>query len=55
MNTAGSLGGFVCSLVFGHAVKAVGSYNVPLVMVGVAVLIAAALFSRIDPTKPIEN
>jgi MFS transporter, ACS family, glucarate transporter len=51
MNTAGQLGGFVCSVVFGYAVAATGSYNTPVWGVAVLVIIAAVLFTRIDPTR----
>jgi MFS transporter, ACS family, glucarate transporter len=53
MNTAGQLGGFVCSVLFGYAVAATGSYNVPVWGVAVMVMIAAVLFTRIDPTRPL--
>ena len=51
MNTAGQLGGFVCSVLFGYIVKATGSYNVPIWGVAAMVMIAALLFTRIDPTR----
>jgi MFS family permease len=51
MNTAGQLGGFVCSVLFGYVVKATGSYNVPVWGVALMVMIAAALFAKIDPTR----
>jgi ACS family glucarate transporter-like MFS transporter len=51
MNTAGNLGGWVCTVAFGYAVKATGDYNFPLRAVAAMVLIAAILFSRIDCTK----
>jgi MFS family permease len=51
MNTAGQLGGFVCSVVFGYVVKATGSYNAPVWGVAAMVLTAAILFTRIDPTR----
>lgn len=53
MNTAGQLGGFVCSVLFGYVVKATGSYNVPVWGVAAMVMIAAFLFTRIDPTKTV--
>ena len=53
MNTAGQLGGFVCSVIFGYVVKATGSYNVPVWGVAAMVMIAAVLFTRIDPTRQI--
>ena len=51
MNTAGQFGGFVCSVLFGYVVKATGSYNVPVWGVAMMVIVAAVLFSRIDPTR----
>jgi predicted MFS family arabinose efflux permease len=51
MNTAGQLGGFVCSVLFGYAVKATGSYYVPVWGIAAMVMIAAILFTRIDPTR----
>jgi MFS transporter, ACS family, glucarate transporter len=51
MNTAGQVGGFVCSVVFGYIVKATGSYNAPLWGVAAMVATAAILFTRIDPTR----
>ena len=53
MNTAGQFGGFVCSVLYGYVVQATGSYNIPLAMVATMVLISAALFSRIDASRPI--
>jgi MFS transporter, ACS family, glucarate transporter len=53
MNTAGQFGGFVCSVIFGYVVKATGSYNVPVWGVAAMVMIAAVLFTRIDPTRQI--
>jgi nitrate/nitrite transporter NarK len=55
MNTAGQLGGFVCAVLFGYAVQATGSYNVPIWGVAAMVLIAAFLFTRIDPTRQLIN
>jgi len=55
MNTAGQLGGFVCSVLFGYAVAATGRYQVPVWMIGALVLIAAFLFTQIDPTRPIQD
>lgn len=51
MNTAGQLGGFVCSVLFGYVVTATGSYQIPLWGVAAMVMIAAVLFLRIDPTR----
>ena len=51
MNTAGQLGGFVCSVLFGYLVTAWGSYREPLWFVAASVLLGAFLFTRIDPTR----
>jgi ACS family glucarate transporter-like MFS transporter len=51
MNTAGNLGGWVCTIVFGYAVKATGNYNLPLRGVAAMVLIAAVVFSQVDCTR----
>ncbi len=53
MNTAGQLGGFVCSVLFGYVVKATNNYQQPLWIVAGMVMIAAVLFTRIDPTRPL--
>jgi ACS family glucarate transporter-like MFS transporter len=51
MNTAGQLGGFACSVLFGYVVQATGSYNAPVWIVAALVMVAAFLFTRIDPTR----
>ena len=51
MNTAGQIGGFVCSVLFGYVVAATGSYNTPLWGVAAMVFAAAVLFTRLDPTR----
>lgn len=51
MNTAGNLGGFVCSVAFGYVVTATGNYDLPLQGVAAMVLLAAGLFAFIDCTK----
>jgi nitrate/nitrite transporter NarK len=51
MNTAGNLGGFVCSVAFGYVVAATGNYNLPLQGIAAMVVLAAALFAFIDCTK----
>lgn len=55
MNTAGNLGGFVCSVAFGYVVAATGNYNLPLQGVAAMVLIAAAIFAFIDCTKGFDH
>lgn len=51
MNTAGNLGGFVCSLIFGYVVSATGNYNMPLYIIAGMLVISAVIFLFIDPTK----
>ena len=50
MNTAGQVGGVLCTLVFGYIVGASGNYELPLQIVALMVLIAAMVFSRVDCT-----
>ena len=53
MNTAGNIGGFICTVLFGYIVKSFGSYSAPLFVIAVMLMISAVLFSRIDPTRPL--
>jgi predicted MFS family arabinose efflux permease len=53
MNTAGQFGGFVCTVLFGYMVRATGSYHAPLFAIAGMLAASAALFSRIDPTRPL--
>ena len=55
MNSAGNLGGFLCSIVFGYLVKASGQYNWSVAVVGIMVMLSAVLFLRIDPDKKVES
>jgi MFS family permease len=51
MNTAGNLGGWLCTVLFGYVVAATHNYELPLRTVAAMVLVAAVLFSRIDCTQ----
>lgn len=51
MNTAGNLGGFICTVVIGYVIAATGDYDVPVQGVAVMVLISAGLFATIDCTR----
>jgi ACS family glucarate transporter-like MFS transporter len=51
MNTAGQIGSFVSSVLFGYFVKYSGSYDVPLVPMTVMLAISAALWLKIDATE----
>lgn len=55
MNTAGNLGGFICSVAFGYVVSATGNYSLPLQGVAVMVLIAAGIFALVDCTKGFDH
>lgn len=51
MNTAGQLGGFLCSVLFGYVVAATGNYHAPVWIIATMVMIAALLFTRIDASR----
>src|SRR6478609_10571406 len=50
MNSAGQLGGFLCTVLFGYLVQMSGSYHSPLWVISGMLLFSAFLFSKIDPT-----
>ncbi len=51
MNTAGQIGSFVSSVLFGYIVKSSGSYDVPLIPMTVMLTISALLWLKIDPAE----
>jgi MFS transporter, ACS family, glucarate transporter len=53
MNTAGQLGGFICTIVFGYIVGYFNDYNMPLFVIAFMLLFSAVMFSLIDPTRPL--
>jgi len=53
MNTAGQLGGFVCTIVFGYIVGYFNDYNAPLFVIAFMLLFSAVMFALIDPTRPL--
>jgi MFS family permease len=55
MNSAGNLGGFVCSILFGYIVQRSGQYSPAIITVGILVMVSAILFACIDPEKKIEH
>ncbi len=55
MNFAGQLGGLFITLLFGTIVQHTGNYNYPLFLIAGCLLVSAALWLVIDPTKPIQS
>ena len=55
MNTAGNLGGFVCTVAIGYIIAGTGDYGLPLQGVALMVLISAGLFAMIDCTKGLDH
>jgi MFS family permease len=53
MNSAGHIGGFSSSVLFGHIVTRYGSYNAPLFLISTMLFAAAFVFSRIDASRTI--
>jgi MFS family permease len=53
MNTAGQLGGFVCTVLFGYIVREFNDYDMPLFVIAAMVGVAAFLFTRIDASRPL--
>ncbi|HJQ22606.1 MAG TPA: MFS transporter [Blastocatellia bacterium] len=51
MNTIVQVGSFLSSVLFGYFVTATGSYDFPLVPMAITLVIGAALWLKIDPTK----
>lgn len=54
MNTAGNLGGLLCTVVFGYVIRATGNYNLPIFGIAAVVLISAALFSQVDCSQGLD-
>lgn len=53
MNTAGQVGGFFCTIVFGYVVGYSHDYNLPLFIIAFMLLVSAVLFTRIDSARPL--
>lgn len=53
MSTAGQAGGFACTVLFGYIVERTGSYDAPLLVIAVMVMLSALLFWRIDASREI--
>lgn len=52
-NMSGQLGGFLCTVLFGYAVRKYTYYNLPLFVIAGMVALAAFLFARIDASRPL--
>ncbi len=55
MNTAGNIGGFICTVAIGYIIAGTGNYSLPLQGVALMVLVAAGLFAMIDCTKGLDH
>jgi MFS family permease len=55
MNTAGNLGGWVCTVAFGYVVQMTGDYNLPIKVIAGMVLVAAGLFAMVDCTQGLQD
>jgi MFS transporter, ACS family, glucarate transporter len=53
MNTSAQVGAFASSLTFGYLVDRYGSYTLPFIPMALLLLVGAALWFRVDPTKPL--
>lgn len=55
MNSAGQVGGFACTALFGYLVERSGDYNRPIFVIAAMVMVSAFLFWKIDPAKRIDE
>lgn len=55
MNMAGQAGGFSTSVVFGYVVGFTGSYDAPLVIMGLMTMLGAVCWLKIDASLPLED
>jgi len=53
MNTAGQLGGFLSTVLFGYLVDAYHNYNLPIFVIAGMLAASAFLFWKIDATRPL--
>ena len=51
MNTATTVGFFISGITFGYVVKLTGSYDLPLLLIALALAFGAAMWLKIDPTQ----
>jgi nitrate/nitrite transporter NarK len=55
MGMAGQLGSTVMSISFGYILSMTGSWELPLQIIGVIVIIGGLLWLKIDPSQKINN
>lgn len=53
MNTAGQIGSFITTVLFGYIVGASGSYDLPLIPIIVMSVISTVVWLKIDATEPL--
>ncbi|MBK9168872.1 MAG: MFS transporter [Bryobacterales bacterium] len=53
MNTAGQIGSFLSSVIFGYIVKYTGDYNTPLIPMTAMLVVSTLLWLKIDPSRPL--
>jgi predicted MFS family arabinose efflux permease len=53
MNTSAQVGAFASSLTFGYLVDRYASYTLPFIPMALLLLVGAAFWFRVDPTKPL--
>lgn len=55
MNTAGQIGGLICTAAFGTIVARTGDYNLPVQIIAAMVMLAAVIFATIDSRKGFQD
>ncbi len=53
MNTAGQMGSFLATVLFGHLVQSYGGYDLPMIPIIVMAVVSMAVWFKIDPTEPL--
>jgi MFS transporter, ACS family, glucarate transporter len=53
MNTSAQIGAFASSLTFGYLVDRYASYTLPFIPMALLLMVGAALWFKVDPTKPL--
>ena len=53
MNTAGQIGALICPVAIAYSVERIGSWNLPIYVMGGLFLTGAIAWWMIDPNKPV--